>query len=202
MLIIRKTWLWLKSLILITLNPDTLIGTFCVSLLLRTLNRSDWMYLCTLRSQSAYYEICLDFRWQSAIPAESGQDSIFAARLSFSIKHAWFMQMMPSQAVYIKREKDEKNNESSGCRTNERSVSIYDGRRENPGYISVAVWWRWIIYDIFVWTFVVVDLSGVDFGSLPDEMIEKYSKVFSRGFMTDDMPERFISVSLRKLRRT
>ena len=49
------------------------------------------------------------------------------------------MQMMPSQAVYIKREKDEKNNESSGCRTNERSVSIYDGRRKNPGYISVAV---------------------------------------------------------------
>ena len=49
------------------------------------------------------------------------------------------MQMMPSQAVYMKREKDEKNNESSGCRTNERSVSIYDGRRENPGYISVAV---------------------------------------------------------------
>ena len=123
-------------------------------------------------------------------------------KLPLLIKHAWFMQMMPSQAVYIKREKDEKNNESSGCRTNERSVSIYDGRRENPGYISVAVWWRWIIYDIFVWTFVMVDLSGVDFGSLPDEMIEKYSKVFSRGFMTDDMPERFISVSLRKLRRT
>lgn len=48
----------------------------------------------------------------------------------------------------------------------------------------------------------MVDLSGVDFGSLPDEMIEKYSKVFSRGFMTDNMPERFISVSLRKLRRT
>ena len=39
------------------------------------------------------------------------------------------------------------------------------------------------IYDILVGTFLVVGLTEDDFGSLTDEMIEKYTEVFSRGFV-------------------
>ena len=40
-----------------------------------------------------------------------------------------------------------------------------------------------VIYDIIVGTFLVVGLTEDDFGSLSEEMIEKYTEVFSRGFM-------------------
>ena len=39
------------------------------------------------------------------------------------------------------------------------------------------------MYDILVGTFLVVGLTEDDFGSLTDEMIEKYTDVFSRGFV-------------------
>ena len=39
------------------------------------------------------------------------------------------------------------------------------------------------IYDILVGTFLVVGLTEDDFGSLSDEMIEKYTEAFSRGFV-------------------
>ena len=39
------------------------------------------------------------------------------------------------------------------------------------------------MYDILVGTFLVVGLTEDDFGSLTDEMIEKYTEVFSRGFV-------------------
>ena len=39
------------------------------------------------------------------------------------------------------------------------------------------------IYDILVGTFLVVGLTEYDFGSLSEEMIEKYTDVFSRGFV-------------------
>lgn len=39
------------------------------------------------------------------------------------------------------------------------------------------------IYDILVGTFLVVGLTEDDFGSLTEEMIEKYTKIFSRGFV-------------------
>lgn len=40
-----------------------------------------------------------------------------------------------------------------------------------------------VMYDILVGTFLVVGLTEDDFGSLPEEMIEKYTEVFSRGFV-------------------
>lgn len=39
------------------------------------------------------------------------------------------------------------------------------------------------MYDILVGTFLVVGLTEDDFGSLPEEMIEKYTEAFSRGFV-------------------
>ena len=39
------------------------------------------------------------------------------------------------------------------------------------------------MYDILVGTFLVVGLTEDDFGSLSDEMIEKYTEVFSKGFV-------------------
>ena len=39
------------------------------------------------------------------------------------------------------------------------------------------------MYDILVGTFLVVGLTEDDFGYLPEEMIEKYSEVFSKGFV-------------------
>ena len=36
-----------------------------------------------------------------------------------------------------------------------------------------------IIYDIIVGTFIVAGLTEDDFGSLTDELLEKYSKIFS-----------------------
>ena len=39
------------------------------------------------------------------------------------------------------------------------------------------------MYDILVGTFLVVGLTEDDFGSLSEEMIEKYTDVFSRGFV-------------------
>ena len=35
------------------------------------------------------------------------------------------------------------------------------------------------LYDVLVGTFLVVGLTADDFGSLPDEMIRKYTKVFA-----------------------
>ena len=40
-----------------------------------------------------------------------------------------------------------------------------------------------VMYDILVGTFLVVGLTEDDFSSLTDEMIEKYTEVFSRGFV-------------------
>lgn len=37
-----------------------------------------------------------------------------------------------------------------------------------------------IIYDIIVGTFIVAGLTEDDFGSLTDELLEKYSKIFSK----------------------
>ena len=39
------------------------------------------------------------------------------------------------------------------------------------------------MYDILVGTFLVVGLTEDDFGSLSEEMIEKYTDVFSRGIV-------------------
>ena len=39
------------------------------------------------------------------------------------------------------------------------------------------------MYDILVGTFLVVGPTEDDFSSLTDEMIEKYTEVFSRGFV-------------------
>ena len=39
------------------------------------------------------------------------------------------------------------------------------------------------MYDILVGTFLVVGLTEDDFGSLPEEMIEKSPEAFSRGFV-------------------
>lgn len=39
-----------------------------------------------------------------------------------------------------------------------------------------------VMYDILVGTFLVVGLTEDDFSSLTDEMIEKYTEVFRRGF--------------------
>ena len=39
------------------------------------------------------------------------------------------------------------------------------------------------MYDILVGTFLVVGLTEDDFGSLSEEMIEKYTEVFSRRFV-------------------
>lgn len=36
-----------------------------------------------------------------------------------------------------------------------------------------------IIYDIIVGTFIVTGITEEDFGSLSDELLEKYSKIFS-----------------------
>lgn len=40
-----------------------------------------------------------------------------------------------------------------------------------------------VMYDILVGTFLVVGQTEDDFGSLTDEMLEKYTDVFSRGFV-------------------
>lgn len=40
-----------------------------------------------------------------------------------------------------------------------------------------------VMYDILVGTFLVVGLTEDDFGSLSEKMIEKYTEVFSRGFV-------------------